>query len=81
MGSARRFVKPSAWERLRLLWTFRNFSILPQQVLTQRQLKLIQTLCSHGPFASPESIDEDAVIGTVEFSPASWLMLPPKRAC
>ncbi len=74
-NSGRRYVEPSGWERLSLLWTFRNFKILPPQVLTQRQQKLIQALCARGAFSSPEHIDDDVVIGTVELIPTV-----PKKA-
>lgn len=71
----RRYVEPSGWERLSLLWTFRNFKILSPQVLTRRELHLVRTLCSRDSLPSPRGIDADAVIGTVELpSP------PPKKA-
>ena len=73
-----RYLKPRLWERLRLLWTFRNFRVLPQEVLTQRQRRLIHAICSHRMFTNPEHIDQFEVIGTLEmaagplkFSPAS----------
>jgi hypothetical protein len=76
--SGARYLRLRIWERLCLLWTFRNFRILPQQVLTQRQRRLIHVICSHRQFANPEHIDQLAVIGTIEmaaaplkFSPAS----------
>jgi hypothetical protein len=63
-----RYLKPRMWQRLALLWTFRNFRILPQQVLTHRQRRLVQAVCLHRSFANPESIDQLAVIGTVEMA-------------
>jgi hypothetical protein len=76
--SGARYLKPRAWERLCLLWTFRNFKILPQQVLSHRQRRLVHAVWSHRKFANPENIDQVAVIGTVEmaavplkFSPSS----------
>lgn len=73
-----RYLTPRIWERLRLLWTFRNFRVLPQEVLTRRQRRLIHNICSHRMFANPEHIDLFEVIGTIEltagplkFSPAS----------
>ncbi len=85
-GAGRRYVKPSAWERLYLLWTFRNFRILPHQVLSPRQSRMILALCAQGQFANPENIEEDGVIGTVEFLPPrkppgrySSLGAPPAR--
>jgi TonB family protein len=38
------YVSPSVWQRVYLLWTFRNFHRLPQQVLNQRQRQLIEQL-------------------------------------
>ena len=40
------YVKPSLVERLRLIWIFRNFPVVPQQVLTLRQRRLISSLCT-----------------------------------
>lgn len=40
------YVMPSFLERLRLMWIFRNFSVLSEQVLTERQQQLISSLCS-----------------------------------
>jgi hypothetical protein len=43
IGSA--YVSPSFWERIYLLWTFRNFQSLPKQVLNRHQQHLIDKLC------------------------------------
>jgi hypothetical protein len=40
------YVKPSLLERLQLIWIFRNFSVLSQQVLSARQQHLVCSLCS-----------------------------------
>ena len=39
------YVTLSLWERIYLLWTFRNFHNLPKQVLNRRQQQLIDELC------------------------------------
>jgi hypothetical protein len=74
-----RYLRPRIWERLGLLWTFRNFKILPQQVLTQRQRRLIQAVCSRRKFANPEIIDQVAVIGTVEMAAVPLKFLPSSQ--
>ncbi len=68
-GKEVRFAKPSATERLRLLWIFRNFSSLPMQVLSPRQRVLMEKLDAESvsvPLSGkfPES---SRVIGTIEW--------------
>src|SRR6266705_162705 len=41
-----RYTKPSLQQRIYLLWIFRNFNVLPQQVLSHRQQRFIQDLCA-----------------------------------
>ena len=40
-----RFVKPSLGQRLQLLWTFRNFNVLPEDVLRPHERQLMVRLC------------------------------------
>ena len=40
-----RFIEPNFLERALLLWTFRNFDSLPQQVLSFREQVLVDRLC------------------------------------
>jgi len=40
-----RFVEPSFAQRIQLLWTFRNFNVLPEHVLNQHERQLIGQLC------------------------------------
>ena len=40
-----RFVKPSFGQRLQLLWTFRNFNVLPEDVLNPHERQLMGRLC------------------------------------
>ncbi len=66
----RRYLQATFFERLYLLWTFRNFSILPAAVLNAWQRRLMDKLLVRRPFASrtgDELIDRP-VIGTVERS-------------
>ncbi len=45
-----RFIQPNLFERALLLWTFRNFASLPQQVLSVREQQLVNRLCSDQRF-------------------------------
>ncbi len=69
-------------ERLLLLWVFRHFNVLPDKVLGQRSLRLInQLLNSDRPLqrcACVHPADSDAVIGTVECSITT--KKPPRSA-
>jgi hypothetical protein len=67
-----RYVMPSFWQRVYLLWMFRNFPTLPHAVLSGRQQRLIDRMCSEQRFASMAYADgmEAPVIGTVERRPA-----------
>ncbi len=62
-------VKPALKERLLLLWIFRNFKILPEQVLGDREKKLIDRLRNSDLPALPGNFgrDEGLVIGTVDY--------------
>ena len=40
-----RYVQPTFWERVYLLWVFRHFEALPQNVLSGRARRLIEDLC------------------------------------
>src|SRR5690242_686528 len=64
-----RILRASFLERLYLMWTFRNFQILPHAVLNHRQRRLLDTLLvrRHSDTLSAELVD-CPVIGTVERS-------------
>ncbi len=71
------YVKLSFTERLRLLWMFRNFSVLPEQVLTARQQRLLAEVCAEQrmfQFWGPQESQRAQVIGTIIAS-----VLPPAR--
>ncbi len=47
-----RYIKPSFAQRIYLLWVFRHFQILPLQVLTGGQRRVIDALCVEPRFVS-----------------------------
>jgi len=60
-----RFLDLSPVQRARLMWTFRNFSSLPHQVLRSSELRLIDRLSNANRFVS-RATEERPVIGKVE---------------
>lgn len=77
-----RYIELSFRQRLHLVWLFRNFKVLPMQVLGRRQQRLIESLCATQRFiAIPAHGWEDGlVIGTVERRPRVEVeTLPDKR--
>lgn len=60
------YASPSVWQRIYLLWTFRNFHRLPQQVLNKRQWQLIETLGRTALVSRPGPIAIRPIIGSVE---------------
>ena len=59
------YISPSLWERVCLLWTFRNFHSLPRQVLNHREQHLIDNLCRTG-IIRRAPVTRTSVIGIVE---------------
>jgi len=68
-----RYVRPTFWERVRLIWLFRNFKILQHRVLPGRQQKWIISLCGERLTAYTNSLDREiaCVIGTIIISETS----------
>jgi hypothetical protein len=66
-----RFIELSFWQRAYFLWIFRNFDTLPQQVLTERQRRIIDQLCVEKRFVSLSNLSDAPVIGTLERIPAA----------
>ena len=60
------YVSPSFWERIYLLWTFRNFQTLPKQVLNRHQQHLIDKLCRAAIVSRNGPIARASIIGAVE---------------
>ncbi|HXJ88261.1 MAG TPA: hypothetical protein VMS18_15680 [Candidatus Binatia bacterium] len=78
-----RYLMLSFLQRIYFLWIFRNFPILPHAVLSERQQRMINRMCSEQVFASlpyVAGIDDVPVIGTIEHRPAVGTQpLPPRR--
>jgi hypothetical protein len=55
-------------QRIYLLWLFRHFHTLPHQVLSGRQRRIIDRLCSNREFATWARPDM-VIIGTIESRP------------
>ena len=76
-----RYIRPTFKERIYLLWIFRNFQVLPMQVLSQRQRRLVDDLCARQNFVSPVSAEgvEAPLLGTFERRPPVEEERPPRR--
>jgi len=63
-----RYVRPNLAQRAYLMWTFRNFSSLPQQVLRPRERRLIDRLRNENRFVAVPAIGTTVapLIGRVE---------------
>jgi hypothetical protein len=64
-----RYIRPSFRDRLRLMWIFRHFHRLPQQVLRRGDQSFIESLCQSNQFVSGlrlNGLEEAPVIGTLE---------------
>jgi hypothetical protein len=64
-----RYIRPDFRQRLRLLWIFRHFHRLSQQVLNYNQQRFIETLCQSDRFVSglrSNGLEEAPIIGTLE---------------
>lgn len=67
--SSVRYLRASFFERLYLLWTFRNFSILPHAVLNQRQRRLLDALLvRRHVYSGSVELADCPVIGTIDRS-------------
>jgi hypothetical protein len=66
-----RYIKLSLAQRIYLLWVFRHFQVLPLQVLTARQRRMIDALCVEPRFVALTDADgwEAPILGTLERRP------------
>jgi len=65
-----RYLQPSFIQRAWLIWTFRNFSSLPHQVLRISERRLVERLCVENRFVSLSAVGADwPVIGRIERRP------------
>jgi TonB family protein len=60
------YVNPSFWERLYLLWIFRNFRSLSRQVLSLRQQRVIDRLCRTGSTIEVGRVARVNILGAIE---------------
>ena len=63
------YVRPSKWERIRLKWTFRHFHVLPPQVLSRSDQRLIEKLLHSAVVTPALPVPSDLVFGVVEKVP------------
>lgn len=63
-----RYVRLSFKQRAYLMWMFRHFPSLPQQVLSPREQRMVDRLCEENGFASMPGMDtaDAPVIGRIE---------------
>ena len=77
-----RYLQPNLVQRVLLMWTFRNFCSLPQQVLRGSERRLIDRLLSERRFVPISAVDgsERPVIGRVERrAPATVEVMPQRK--
>ncbi len=76
-----RYVQPNLVERAYLIWTFRNFFSLPQQVLRPWERRLIDRLWSQNRFVALDAGAADRpIIGRVERrAPAKAEVVPIRK--
>ena len=77
-----RYVQPNLAQRAYLIWTFRNFFSLPQQVLHPRERRLVDRLWSQSRFVSLSAMGapDRPVIGRIERrAPAQVEVLPIRK--
>jgi hypothetical protein len=60
------YVCPSRWQRVRLQWTFRHFHVLPPQVLSRRDQRLIEKLSESAVVTPVLPVASKTVFGVVE---------------
>ena len=60
------YVRPSKWQRIRLQWAFRNFRVLPPQVLSRGEQRLIEKLRRSAVVTPTLPVASKAVFGVVE---------------
>jgi hypothetical protein len=60
------YVCPTRWQRIRLRWVFRHFHVLPPQVLSPRNQRLIEQL-AHSARVTPDlPVPREQIFGVVE---------------
>lgn len=60
------YLCPSRLERIRLQWTFRHFHVLPPQLLSRHDQRLIRKLSQSAVVTPPLPVASDAILGVIE---------------
>jgi outer membrane biosynthesis protein TonB len=60
------YIRPSRWQRIRLQWTFRHFRVLPAQVLSRSDRRLIEKLSRSAVVTPASPVTRDTVFGVVD---------------
>lgn len=60
------YVRPSRWQRIRLQWTFRHFRVLPPQVLSRSDQRLIDKLTRSAVVNPALPVRRNTVFGVVD---------------
>jgi outer membrane biosynthesis protein TonB len=60
------YVRPSRWQRIRLQWAFRHFRVLPPQVLSRGDRRLIEKLSRSAVVKPTLPVARNAVFGVVD---------------
>src|ERR1700761_7374271 len=60
------YVCPSRWQRIRLQWAFRHFHVLPLQVLSRRDQRLIEKLSQSAVVTPISPVPGATLLGVVE---------------
>ena len=75
-----RYLNPSFMQRLYLMWVFRHFENLPVKVLSARQRRMIEMMCSNNQFVSLDlAVDYAPLLGTLEQRPPVPVMATSRR--
>ena len=77
-----RYLQPNFFQRAWLMWTFRNFISLPQQVLLRSERRLVDRLCGENRFVALSAADSSdrPIIGRIERrAPAMMETLPQRK--
>ena len=82
-----RYVAPRLMDRIRLVWTFRNFTVLPEEVLSPQVQHVVDELCHNSKRESRTTMylsdrQNPILIGVVEKGTiAPWMQAAAKKAC
>ena len=60
------YVRPSRWQRIRLQWAFRHFRVLPPQVLSRGDRRLIEKLSRSAVVKPTLPVARNTVFGVVD---------------